>query len=161
MGHSPFRENPERKDRSGPPALLLSLPHLQLERAILADQLKVCAVGSGPDLRSWDESVATPVLSPLVPPPLSRYNPSMNRSARQIFEEARQLPLHEVNWLIENLLQEREAAPDAEIEAAWVSEIKRRLDEIDSGAVELIAGDEVRAEMTASLSPEARARLCI
>lgn len=85
----------------------------------------------------------------------------MNSSARKILEDARQLSLSEVNWLIENLLQEREAASEAGIEAAWNREIKRRLDEIDSGAVELIPGDEVRAELLASLSPEARARLCI
>jgi len=97
----------------------------------------------------------------LAPPPISRYNLPMNRSAQEILEDARQLPLSEVNWLIESLLQEEDGAPEAEIEAAWDGEIKRRLDEIDSGAVELIAGEQVRAEMIASLSPQARARLCI
>ena len=85
----------------------------------------------------------------------------MNRSAQEILEDARQLPLSEVNWLIESLLEEGDGAPEAEIEAAWDGEIKRRLDEIDSGAVELIAGEQVREEMIASLSPQARARLCI
>jgi len=85
----------------------------------------------------------------------------MNSSAQKILEDARQLSLSEVSWLIENLLQEREAASEAGIEAAWNGEIKRRLDEINSGAVELIPGDEVRAELLASLSPEARTRLCI
>lgn len=98
---------------------------------------------------------------PLVPPPVSRYNPAMNSSAQKILEDARQLSLSEVNWLIENLLQEREAASEAGIEAAWNGEIKRRLDEIDSGAVELIPGDEVRAELLASFSPKARTRLRI
>jgi len=97
----------------------------------------------------------------VAPPPISRYNPSMKRSAQEILEDARQLPLSEVNWLIESLLVEGDRAPEAEIEAAWDGEIKRRLDEIDSGAVELKAGDEVRAEMIASLSPQARARLCV
>jgi hypothetical protein len=84
----------------------------------------------------------------------------MSRSAQEILEDARQLPLGEVNWLIESLLQqERDDAPEAEIEAAWDSEIKRRLDEIDSGDVELIPGELVRAEMIASLSPQARTRL--
>jgi putative addiction module component (TIGR02574 family) len=83
----------------------------------------------------------------------------MNRSAQEILEDARQLPPDEVNWLIENLLQEGDGGSEAEIEAAWGGEIKRRLDEIDSGAVELIPGDQVRAEMVANLSPQARARL--
>src|ERR1035441_6652203 len=95
------------------------------------------------------------------PPPqvVSRYNLSMSRNVQEILEDARQLPLNEVNWLIESLLLEGDGAPQAEIEAAWNGEIKRRLDEIDSGAVELIEGDEVRAEMIAGLSPRARTRL--
>jgi exoribonuclease II len=84
----------------------------------------------------------------------------MSRSATEILEEARQLPIDEVNWLIGRLLQqEKDEAPEAEIEAAWDSEIKLRLDEIDSGAVELIPGELVRAEMIKSLSPQARNRL--
>ncbi len=90
---------------------------------------------------------------------IPRYNLCMNRSAQEILEDARQLPLAEVNWLIENLLHEGDREPEAEIEAAWDGEIKRRLDEIDSGVVELVPGEEVRAEMIASLSPQARARL--
>lgn len=90
---------------------------------------------------------------------IPRYNLSMNRSAAEIFEDARQLPLHEVNWLIESLLQEAGSGTEEEIADAWKDEIRRRLDEIDSRAVELIAGDKVRAEMIANLSPQARARL--
>jgi putative addiction module component (TIGR02574 family) len=75
----------------------------------------------------------------------------MNRSAQEILEDARQLPPSEVNWLIENLLQEGNGGTDAEIEAAWDSEIKRRLDEIDSGAVKMIPLDDVIARMDAKL----------
>ena len=85
----------------------------------------------------------------------------MSRSAQEILEDARQLPPDEVDWLVESLLIKEQSEQLAEIEAAWDGEIKRRLDEIDSGAVELIAGEQVRAEMIASLSPQARARLCI
>jgi putative addiction module component (TIGR02574 family) len=84
----------------------------------------------------------------------------MNRSAQEILEDARLLPPGEMNWLIETLLQEGDDGSEAEIEAAWDDEIKRRLDEIDSGAVELIPGEQVRSEMIASLSPQARSRLC-
>jgi len=46
----------------------------------------------------------------------------MSRSAQEILEDARQLPLGEMNWLIESLLQqERDDAPGAEIEAAWTA----------------------------------------
>jgi len=47
-----------------------------------------------------------------------RYNLSMNRSASEVLEDARHLSPSEVNWLIENLLDPGEAAPEAEIEAA-------------------------------------------
>lgn len=43
--------------------------------------------------------------------------------------------------------------------AVRVGEIKRRLDEIDSGAVEMIPAEQVHARMIARLSPEARARM--
>jgi hypothetical protein len=85
----------------------------------------------------------------------------MSRSAVEILEDARQLPINEVNWLIESLLMGEKSEPEEVVEAAWDSEIKRRLDEIDSGAVELIPGDQVHAEMIASLSPQARARLLV
>jgi hypothetical protein len=85
----------------------------------------------------------------------------MNRSAVKILEDARQLPIDEVDWLIESLLIGEKSETDAAVEAAWESEIKRRLDEIDSGAVELIPGEQVHAEMIAGLSSRARARLLV
>jgi hypothetical protein len=56
-----------------------------------------------------------------------------------------------VNWLIENLLEEGDRGSEAEIEAAWDSEIKRRLDEIDSGAVKLIPLEDLLARMDARI----------
>jgi len=82
----------------------------------------------------------------------------MRRSATEILEDARQLPPDEVDWIIERLLIKGDPEPDAAIEAAWDSEIKRRLDEIDSGAVELVPGEEVRAEMVATLSRKTRVK---
>ncbi len=83
----------------------------------------------------------------------------MSPSAREVLEAVRQLPPGEVSWLIESLLQDGYGGSEAEIEAAWDGEIKRRLDEIDSGTVELISGDEVRDEIIAGLSTQARSRL--
>ena len=48
----------------------------------------------------------------------------MNRSARQILEDALQLPPDEVDWLIETLLINDDRELAAEIEAAWDGEIK-------------------------------------
>jgi putative addiction module component (TIGR02574 family) len=82
-------------------------------------------------------------------------------TAQKILEEALQLPPDELDWLVESLLIKERSEPEAEIEAAWDSEIKRRLDEIDSGAVEMIPAEEVHARMIARLSPAARARIRI
>ena len=90
---------------------------------------------------------------------IPRYNLPMSPSAQKILEEALQLPPDELDWLVESLLIKEKSEPEAEIEAAWDSEIKRRLDEIDSGAVEMIPEEQVRAEMIARLSPAARARM--
>ena len=83
----------------------------------------------------------------------------MSRTAAEILEDARQLPPGELDWLVQNLLHEGDGSSEAEIDAAWNAEIKHRIDEIDSGAVELVPGEQVRAEMIESLSPQARTRL--
>lgn len=83
----------------------------------------------------------------------------MSRSAAEILEAARQLPPGELDWLLESLLIASEGESEAQIASAWDDEIKRRLDEIDSGAVEMVPGDAVKDRMIKKLSPEARARL--
>jgi putative addiction module component (TIGR02574 family) len=88
--------------------------------------------------------------------PVLRYNHSMNRSAQEILEDARKLPPDEVNWLIENLLHDGEVEPEALVEAAWDREIKRRLDEIDSGAVEAVPLEDVLARMDARIASRQR-----
>ncbi|MGA2537932.1 MAG: addiction module protein, partial [Terracidiphilus sp.] len=62
----------------------------------------------------------------------------MSPTAQKILEEALQLPPDELDWLVESLLIKEKLATEAEVEAAWDSEIRRRLDEIDSGAVEMV-----------------------
>ncbi|HEX4319347.1 MAG TPA: addiction module protein [Acidobacteriaceae bacterium] len=71
----------------------------------------------------------------------------MTRTAAELLEEARQLPAHMQYWLAQELLETEESESPAEIEAAWEQEIKRRLDEIDSGAVEMIPGEVVVERM--------------
>jgi putative addiction module component (TIGR02574 family) len=75
----------------------------------------------------------------------------MSRSAQEILEDVRQLPPDEIDWLIETLLIKDDGEPEAEIEAAWDGEIKRRLDEIDSGAVQTVPLDDVLARMDARI----------
>jgi putative addiction module component (TIGR02574 family) len=75
----------------------------------------------------------------------------MSPSAQRILEEALQLPPDELDWLVESLLIKDKSESEAQIEAAWDVEIKRRLDEIDSGAVEMIPLEEVLARMDARI----------
>jgi len=83
--------------------------------------------------------------------PIPRYNLPMSRTAAEILEEARQLPPGDQDWLAESLLIKDKDESAEEVEAAWDSEIKRRLDEIDSGAVEMLPLEEVLARMDAKV----------
>jgi putative addiction module component (TIGR02574 family) len=75
----------------------------------------------------------------------------MSPNAQRLLDEARKLPPEEREWLAEFLLIKDESVSAAEVESAWDAEIKRRLDEIDSGAVKMIPGEEVLARMDARL----------
>jgi putative addiction module component (TIGR02574 family) len=59
----------------------------------------------------------------------------------QIIEEARHWPEEQVAELVDRLTQQLQPAP--EIEAAWRSETRRRVAEIESGQVEGIPGEVV------------------
>lgn len=87
----------------------------------------------------------------------------MPYSYEEVRQIASELPADQrillANELWESLSAAEDSASETEIAAAWDTEIKRRLDEIDSGTVEMIPGEQVRAELLASLSPEARTRM--
>lgn len=51
--------------------------------------------------------------------------------------------------LWESLHPPAESLPQAEIDAAWDAEIKRRVEEIGSGTAEMISWEQVRAELNA------------
>jgi putative addiction module component (TIGR02574 family) len=65
----------------------------------------------------------------------------------QIVEETRQLPADVVAELVDRILLERHGGMEPEIEAAWKSEIDRRIEEIDSGKVEGIPVDQSLARI--------------
>ena len=78
----------------------------------------------------------------------------MSPNAQRLLEEARRLPASEFNWLIGEMLQHDvdlgdEKLSTSDIEASWSDEIERRLNEIDSAAVDMIPGEVVLAEMKA------------
>lgn len=60
----------------------------------------------------------------------------------QIVDETRHWPPEKVGELIERLTEDLHYS-DPETEAAWQNEISRRIEEIQSGEVQGIPGDEV------------------
>lgn len=68
----------------------------------------------------------------------------MNTQTQQLYDNALQLPDGEraelAAWLIESL--DREI--DDDVEAVWDSEIRRRIDELDRGAVTTVPWPEAR-----------------
>ncbi len=62
--------------------------------------------------------------------------------SKEIIDEASVLPVEERAVIVDALLQTLNA-PSEKIDALWVEAAERRLDEINSGKVTLIHGDEV------------------
>lgn len=79
----------------------------------------------------------------------------MQPSFEEIQKLANALPedqrIRLANSLYESVAGE-EKASEAEVEAAWGDEIKRRLDEIDSGKVKMISHDEFMAHLNAHIT---------
>ncbi len=70
----------------------------------------------------------------------------MSDLVEELSHKARTLPPEDRVRLAEELLASVQE-PDAEVDAAWAEEIKRRIAEIDSGKAKLIPADEVFAEV--------------
>ncbi len=71
----------------------------------------------------------------------------MEPNLKEVFREASQLPERDRATLAGLLIETLDPALEPDVEAAWSEEIKRRVAEIDAGAVELISWEEVRAEL--------------
>jgi len=70
----------------------------------------------------------------------------MSDLVEELSHKARALPPEDRVRLAEELLASVQEA-DAEVDAAWEEEIKRRIAEIDSGKAKLIPAEEVFAEV--------------
>ena len=70
----------------------------------------------------------------------------MSMTLDQIIEETRHWPPEKVGELVGRLSEDLHAA-DPDIEAAWQTEIARRLDEIRKGKVQGVPGEEVSARV--------------
>lgn len=74
--------------------------------------------------------------------------PPMSPQAAEILDKALALSTRERGMLIDRLVESLDdGPPDEGVEEAWAAEIKRRVDEIRSGKVKLIPGEQVLREM--------------
>jgi putative addiction module component (TIGR02574 family) len=71
----------------------------------------------------------------------------MQRDAAEVLRDALALPPEARAALIDTLIGSLDHAVDEAAEEAWREEIYRRLQQIDSGAVELIPWEEARRRL--------------
>lgn len=71
----------------------------------------------------------------------------MARSARDLFDEAMRLEPQERATLMRLLIEALDANTEEGVEDAWRVEIEHRMAELDSGSVETIPWEEVRARL--------------
>lgn len=71
----------------------------------------------------------------------------MARDAAQLLKDALSLPPEARAALADSLLESLDAEVDDEAEEKWRQEIRGRLEQIDSGAVELIPWDEAQRHL--------------
>lgn len=71
----------------------------------------------------------------------------MARSARELFEEALRLDPKQRAALAGLLIESLEPESEEGVEQAWVTEIERRMVELDSGSVQTIPWEELRARL--------------
>lgn len=76
----------------------------------------------------------------------------MPRKLEDVEEEALELKLDDRAALAEKLLRSLEGISEAENERLWLAEAERRLQEIESGQVETLAGEEVLRRAAAGIS---------
>jgi putative addiction module component (TIGR02574 family) len=70
----------------------------------------------------------------------------MSTLAEELSARAKALSAEDRARLAEELIESLQEEVDADAESAWDREIDRRVAEIESGAVRLIAAEEVHAE---------------
>ncbi len=77
----------------------------------------------------------------------------MVASPKELYQEAMRLDPEERAELVALLLESLEIVEDDGVESAWLKEIEKRVEAIDSGAVETIPWSEVKSRV---FEPRAR-----
>ncbi len=76
-----------------------------------------------------------------------RYDETMERDASEVVKDALSLPIEVRGALIDSLIDSLDEGHDAAAEEAWREETRRRLHQIDSGAVQPMPWDEARTRL--------------
>jgi putative addiction module component (TIGR02574 family) len=76
--------------------------------------------------------------------------------ARQLLDQALRLSDEERAALAGELIQSLDAEVDADAEAAWSAEIRRRLERLDAGTARTIPWSEARGRIHAAAGPGSR-----
>ncbi|HEY6230421.1 MAG TPA: addiction module protein [Pyrinomonadaceae bacterium] len=71
----------------------------------------------------------------------------MERNLSDVFQVAAQLPERDRATLAGLLIESLDPVSEADVEAAWSEEIRRRVAEVDAGTAELISWEEIRSEL--------------
>ena len=79
------------------------------------------------------------------------YNGAVKADTAKLLSEALSLPSEARAALIDTLLESLDSEIDPGAQEAWRQEIRRRVQEIDNGAVKLIAWDDERRDLWARL----------
>jgi putative addiction module component (TIGR02574 family) len=78
------------------------------------------------------------------------YADNMNKLSKKLYEDSLSLDEAERTSLAAHLLESLEPT-DSDAEAKWQKEIERRLSELDSGEVQTIPWESVRAKLSGKL----------
>ena len=73
--------------------------------------------------------------------------PVMPMTVEQVLAETSHWPSEQVEKLFESLLMSNYRLPDPAVDTAWAEEIKRRIEDIESGREAGIPGEEVMARV--------------
>lgn len=76
----------------------------------------------------------------------------MKLTVEQIAEEALSLPSEARALLADRLVESLDPAEDKEVRQLWIVEARRRRDEVRSGRVQTIPGDEALARVRKSIA---------
>jgi putative addiction module component (TIGR02574 family) len=81
--------------------------------------------------------------------------PQLTPQVSEVLEKALALSTQDRGLIIDRLIESLDDEPAEEgVEVAWSEEIKRRVEEIQSGKVEMISGEQVLSELAEEFPDE-------